>query len=1023
LDTPKLNKHLYGASLGGPIVKNRFFLFGNYERLEESSEDPALRDVPSASFRDGVMMYECGNPALCPGGTVQGLTASHSVPAGFFGLTPAQFAAIDPLGIGPNLAAVAHFGTYPLPNEPGSDQVNLAGFRFTSPIENTLNTYIVRADLNIDTSGNHILFWRGNLQDDVLGGTQQFPGQPPSTSRLVANRGMALGYNAVISPTVVNTFRYGFTRIKDIEQGLQSSSAVNFLGLSDNPALTKTSQRRAPSHNLRDDLTITRSSHTFQTGVNMRWTRIPRSSNANSFHNVRVDNFWIPLIGREFMPGQATCTTAGCSAVPAVSSNFQGSWATGSINLWALPTRGQARYNFNSQGDLLPVGADIARRFAADEYEFYIQDTWRVRPTLTVSYGVRYSLYSPPWETNGQQVAPFPGFNDLFERRKAGQAQGIPSNVHPRVTFDLSGPANDREHFYPWDYNNWAPRISAAWSPRFTGGVLGGLFGDQKSVFRGGYSIVYDRIGLALARSYDTSGVAFGMSAIVGNPFGSIVITTPQRFTSVSSVAGLPAIPPAPPGGFPATPPFGIELLVSGMIDDGNTTPYAHTYNVTFERQLPGDFSVEVGYVGRSGRNNLLKREFNQIMGDFVDPDSGMTFWEAATMLVEMIEEGDPRGFSSAGYDFIAGHRPTSQVPPIPFWENVFPGAAGNTFFTAIATCDIDGMGAAKSATQAVYDAYLCLAPSWGDISLLMDFEAFCVPDGTCSRFGSYFISLDQWCCLAGQSTVGWSEYHSLQLSVRKRYSHGTQFDFNYTLSKSLDVASHVERGGGTGDFRAGGTTFVQESFNLGKQYSFSDFDIRHQFNTNVLADLPFGHGKPFGTAAPGWLNQIIGGWQVSGLFRLTSGFPFNVTGCSSCFPTGPFNVGNADIALGMGLPETKTTRNAVDGRPSAFPDANEALTHLRVSHPGSIGFRNLLRGDGYFVIDTGLGKSFNLPIEGHQFRFRWETFNITNTPKFNVGGFSGRAGIPSFGRYNSTYAACDGRAGRCMQFSLRYEF
>jgi hypothetical protein len=110
---------------------------------------------------------------------------------------------------------------------------------------------------------------------------------------------------------------------------------------------------------------------------------------------------------------------------------------------------------------------------------------------------------------------------------------------------------------------------------------------------------------------------------------------------------------------------------------------------------------------------------------------------------------------------------------------------------------------------------------------------------------------------------------------------------------------------------------------------------------------------------------------------------------------------------------------------PEPFKDPRQALTMFRRSLPGETGLRNQLRGDGYFSIDFSLSKSWTMPwASGHKLRFRWDTFNLTNTPSFDVffmDMFPDREA--SFGRYYNTIQTCDGGAGRCMQFALRYEF
>jgi len=1007
LKTPELNKNIFGASAGGPIIKNRLFVFANYEGLREVEGTPSLQTLPSNSMRDGVIIYQCADAALCPGGTVAGVTGTHSVAPGFFGLTPAQFAAIDPLGIGPNPAVLEYFNLYPHANAPGIDGLNIMGFRFTAPTRTTLNTAITRVDWI--AASKHTLFWRGNLQDDSVNSAPQFPGQPPNTTTRNLSKGMMLGYQALLTNTVVNSFRWGFTRSQTMSVGLLSQPQVTFRRISDLFARTPTSYEAEPTHELRDDITWTKGAHALQFGGDVRFVRIPRFSNQNSFSSVEVDPDWLQGVGENYMPGYATCTTPGCTAVPAVAGSFAGVWSKTSVNLWGLLNHGFADYNYTRNGTALNVGEAVKRRYADDSYQWYFQDQWRIRPSLVLTYGLRYTLVSPPWETGGNQVAPSPGMNELYNERRSGMFEGIPSNAYPNIVFNLAGPANGRPGFYPWDKHNFAPRAALAWSPSFTKGLLERLFGDHKTVIRGGYSIVYDQIGEALAKQFDTSGGSYGLSASLGGPFGGVNESTSPRFTGPYSLPGPPIIPAAPAGGFPAIPAYGAGN-VSNTIDDGIVTPYSHLLNFTIGRDLPHNYSVEASYVARLGRNLLTKIDYAMPL-DLVDPTSHMDLYTAGTMLAKLAEVGDPRGIS-VGTN-------TNLVQPIPYFEDMFPGAAGKPPF------NIYGVGAASTATQVVYDTYLGYHGDYGDALLFLD-----TSPTLHSKLGEYAYYLNQFCCYFGAKTFGSSDYESFQLHLRKRFSHGLQFDFNYTLAKSLDDTSDVQRSSasycaasGCGNLTTGGVTSVAlDSWYPHKSYSYSDFDVLHNFNVNWVYEFPFGSGKRLGANSHGWANQIVGGWQVSGLFRLTSGFPFNILSCGSCFTTNDGLVNNAVLLTPTTkLPETKVTKSG--GTVNAFADPTDALSDFKPGRPGEIGLRNALRGDGYFTIDTGVGKAF--PIgERSRLQFRWETFNLTNTPKFSTSGLSAEIDeSPTFGQYNQTYATCDQVAGRCMQFSLRYEF
>ncbi len=975
---PKLDKDIFGGALGGPIRRNKLFFFGNFEKLKEASERPVVRAVPSMSFRDGVLMYRCASAAQCPGGTVRGFTNTHTVPAGWYGLSPAQIAAIDPLGIGPSVAASQYFRKYPEPNEPGLDGVNIMDYRFSAPIENDFRTYIARFDAKL--TGNQSLFVRFNAQDDAINAAPQFPGQPPASVRKLQNQGWAVGYDTVLRSNLMNSFRYGLTRIDDRTVGRQKSNYVTFRFISSLDPITFDASRETPTHNFVDDVTWLKGTHTVKAGANLRFTRIPRARTSGSYLSATVNPSWVAGVGRYYSPGHPRCTTPGCSQVPAVASSFAAGYADAWLNILGVLSQATMRANYDKQGNPLSVGEPVKRKWASDEYEFYVQDSWQIRPNLTVSAGLRYSLFSPPYEVNGMQVAPTPGMGQWFAERVKNMQQGIPSNKSPIIKFDLAGPKNGKPSFYPWDKNNVAPRVSAAWTPW------------PHTVIRGGYSKVFDRIGQGLATNFD-EGFAFGMSTTISSPFGAPYETNPAvRFVDLTTMP--PTMPAAPKGGFPQTPPLHAGIITQS-IDDTIVTPSAHVSNLAFARELGRDFSVEVAYINRLGRDTLIRRDLAMPL-NLVDPKSGMDYFTAAQRLITAAQNAGLTGRSPASaYTVLA---------PIPYWENLFPDAAGGGL----------------TATQAIALSFMSNAPDY--ITALWLLDQFCDP--ACSIYGPFAYFAEQYDSLAAISTLGHSRYDALVLTLRKRFSRGYQFDFNYTLSKAKDLGSQVERGSGFGNFSTGGYSgFLLNTFDPEAHYSYADFDVRHQVNFNWIWDLPFGHGRALGGNVPGAVNQIIGDWSIAGLVRWTSGFPFNVYNCRSCWPTNWNLQGNAMLKEPGKLPPTKTTRNAVDNRPSPFVNPTEALTYFRFALPGEVGIRNLLRGDGYFTIDLSVSKAWNLGIADHKLRFRWDTFNLTNTPRFDVGNVTMFPDRSGFGRYNGTLATCDGQAGRCMQFALRYEF
>ena len=900
---------------------------------------------------------------------MRGFANTHAIPAGFYGLTPAELARVDPAGLGASLAASQYWQQFPLPNFDGRDGRNIMGYRFAAPLENELNTYIGRGDYRISSSQS--MFARFNKQSDVIVTVPQFPGLPPNSSREVGNWGFAAGHDWVLTPSLINTLRVGYTKVDDATIGLQTTSQSSFRFMDNYQALSSTFGRELGTLNVTNDVSWIKGRHTVKVGTNLRWLRNDTFTNANSFYSAVANGSWASGVGRRYMPGGACPAPANCAGLPAVSSGGQATYADAFINIIGALTQTTARYNYTVDGQVLSEGTPLPRLYVANEYEFYVQDQWRVSDNFTLTGGLRYSMFPPVYEGRGQMVVPNVNMGQFFDQRAANMQAGIPSNRDQEIAFVPGGPENNGPDWYQYDKNNLAPRVSFAWTV------------TPKTVVRGGYFLVYDRIGSGLATQFNNVG-SFGLSSSLSSPFGVNNETSRAiRFTDINAIPAT--YPPAPPASFPATPPVEAGVITSA-IDQNLKTPYAHAYNVTFSRDLGRNYSIDVAYVGRQGRNLMIRRDLAMPM-DFVDPESGQSYYEAANI---GILQAQANGIESVG--------------PIPFWENVFPDAAGG----------------GRSATQVMVGEFIANSPDY--ITALWAADQFCSP--ACSKYGAFTFFNRQYDSLAAQSSLAQSGYNSLQLALRRRFANGYQYDFNYTYSVAKDHGSSLERGSSFGNFAAGGYSgFLVNSWDPDQQYSYADFDVRHQINLNGLAELPFGTGKRFASNAGPFLNAIIGDWSTSGIFRWTSGFPFNVYNCRSCWTTNWNLQGNAMLVNPNVVPATSTTRNVVGGQPSPFENPTEAITAFRRATPGESGTRNLLRGDGYFGIDMSIGKAFRMPF-GHRLQFRWDIFNLTNTVRFDVGTLDMFPDIASsFGRYNGTLAGCDGAANRCMQFNLRYEF
>jgi hypothetical protein len=236
----------------------------------------------------------------------------------------------------------------------------------------------------------------------------------------------------------------------------------------------------------------------------------------------------------------------------------------------------------------------------------------------------------------------------------------------------------------------------------------------------------------------------------------------------------------------------------------------------------------------------------------------------------------------------------------------------------------------------------------------------------------------------------------------------GWGFDFNYTLSHSLDIVSAAESGAGNGG------AVIQNSFNPRASYASSDFDIRHNITANTVVELPFGKGKKFLNSTPGWVDQVLGGWQVSALTRYRSGLPLNIS-TGGIYPTNYLSSSIAIVKPGASFPESGPGFDQ-NGNPSIFRNTN-AVNAFIGQYPGRVGTRNILRGAPLFNTDMSLSKSFQMPFEGHRIQVRAEAFNAFNN--VNWGDPTRTLANPgNFGQITSTSVAA-----RVIQFALRYEF
>jgi hypothetical protein len=509
--------------------------------------------------------------------------------------------------------------------------------------------------------------------------------------------------------------------------------------------------------------------------------------------------------------------------------------------------------------------------------------------------------------------------------------------------------------------------------------------------------LIYDH-SLINALQFQQLQTSYVFEASNTNLFGSpsdktTTLQTAPRF------AGLDTPPPPPDAPAVITPfipfvqdgfPYGLPNAEFNLMMDTNLkTPYNIQYNFGFQHEFPQGYILKIDYVGRLGRRLLATADSSQLL-DFPDNTGGSTESMGQAMAGITTQLRQNKSLGAVG-DIYA-------LNPEPWFEDMVPGFADliNYYYGTELT----------SSTQALAYAFYPL-PQRGDFADLIQAITTTGYLGTNVGMASQFSSNSVW------TNKGSSSYNGMLVTLHKNAGYGLQFDLNYTWSHSIDnvsaIANFIASGNGYG--------FVCDVQRPRECRGNSNFDVTNIFNGNFIYELPFGRGKAIGATVPYWANEIVGGWEISGLPTWRTGNAYNAY--SNAYITSFAN--NAPATL-VGSPALLNAHvhGGNGGRLYGYSNPTGALAAFTGPTGFNIGQRNNLRGPGYFDIDLGLGKTFPVWREGVNLKFRADAFNATNHPSFNppsANDITQASGVP-FGAITSTSSSA-----RVLQLALRLEF
>ncbi len=953
--TPQLTRNTFGGTIGGPIKRDKLFFFFNYEGQRTHESTPVVQEVPTDSYRAGILKYKD------TGGNI-------------VSLTPAQVATLDapcaangvcPNGPGDNASILAYFAQLPHANGLTlGDGLNEGSYAFSSPTPYSHNTSIVKFDYT--PGSKHRIFVRGNLQKDVISAAQQFPGLPASTSTRDNTKGVAAGDTWTVSANLVNDVRYGYTRQGFGQSGVGVGNYTDVRFIASPTAETRSNIREVPINTISDVLNYTKGNHSIQAGGTWRLIHNNSFTNANSFNVGSTNPQGLTTNG---LPSPASL---GPSYLP-VAGSFSSNYLNAYGNLVGAESSLTQNLNYQVQqggatATLLPVGATIPRYFINNEFEYFVQDSWRATPKLTLTFGLRHSILGVPYESHGQSAAPTIDTHAFFQQRAAAAAVG--QVYEPALAFAPNGPVYGKPGYWNKQDANIAPRFAVAYAL------------NSKTSIRAGAGMYYDHFGQGVINGFNAKG-SFGLASSIPSPLGKLSSEAAPRFVNRNTLPNLPVTAPPTTQVFPYTPPTQ-NFSISAGIDNQLKTPYSEVYNLSVQRSLPGGFTVEAAYVGRFGRRLIQQNDIATPV-NLLDPKSGTTYFQAGAQLAALVDAN--YGNSKAA------------VPAIPYFEDLFPQLATGGL----------------SATQNIFTKeFYTYRKVLGESTALADLDFYCVYSCPANAPQDRFFQ-GQFSSLYVQSTVGSSSYNAGQFVLRHPLSHGFQGDLSYTLGNSIDEGSDAERD----SFAAGGVSgYLTNSFIPSQSRGVSDFDTRHLITFTGSYSLPFGKGQAFLGNASHLVDLAVGGWRLASIDRWTSGLPFSL---GEGGYTTDWEIGSYGVKVGSFAAKTVGSPTRV---PNAFGSAlATALNNSiniggpleRLPYPGEAGERNNFRRDGYFDADASLTKPFNV-TEHQRLIFSWEVFNVSNSVRFNALTTNLTSG--TLGNYSSTLTTA-----RRMEFSLRYSF
>jgi len=1104
---PSYHYSRFGGSVGGPLsskelLGGKTFFFANYEGFRWPNSATTTRATPSPDMRLGLLTDV--NTGITYNLNPYAVTSAEGKPyVANANCTPANgFASgvCDPqnLGISPTVQAMwmampAATTTTSCLGLSRCDKVNVQAFQANYPLTWKDDFGVVRLDHDFSAKWHFYTTYRyyhqqrgtGN-QINIAGGTPVSTANRPSvpwyyTASLTTN----------VSNNVTNDLHYSFLRNYWRRSSLADPPQVAGLGGALEPEGETSTNVLAPlnldtqdvrtrfwdgkDHMIRDDVSWLKGKHFFTFGglYQHNWNYHQRTDNGGGINYQPV--YWLGA-----GVGCGTCAYSGMDltnfAPAGASTKFYRDYGI----ILGVPGVDQIAYTRTGAAlNLNPPNTPASDQSTIPFYNLYFSDAWRMKPSLTVSYGLGWALEMPPKEAQGKQIA-FVDNNDkiidtaayLKSRETAALAGQV---FNPNVGFALIGNvAGHPSNFYNPFYKSFSPRIAAAWNPTFDSDSLSGkIFGHNNTVIRGGYSILYGRlngVGLVLLPLLGT-GLIQAVQCISptsnGACAGNAGSTPGNSFRIGPTSQGFGGLVAPLPAGSPTLPQpdfVGINAIAAGAgsATDLNLRPSMNQqYDLTIQRQINSKMSFEIGYIGRHTTHEFQPINVNAV--PYMMTLGGQRFDKAYGQMVWQYCGGNAglAGGNCNGPASKTNFGNYAAVTPQPFFEAALGGPTSKYCSTPVmvggvpvtpASCtqavalnegntgtgnigsasvwslwsDLDGGALATPTSPGVARGFNF---SRSMLNTPLQFDANGVPLPCTS---SYLGCSGQLTSGVGENTsFGYGNYNALFFSYKMSNWHGLAMQSNFTWSKALGTGSQVQA---TSQYSA------NDPYDLGRSYGYQPWDRKFMFN------MFFTYTPDVFRGQHGIAGHLLGGWTFAPILDVGSGLPLGVYGIgfgSSVYTGGQAfggmdgsNIGDYENAINICGGKLSSSRHnnftqgaggfGVDSPANLYQDPGavyncfrEPILGIDNGHNGGVGN---YRGQPFWNVDFSLKKNL-LVTERFSGEFGAVVTNIFNHNQLFDPSVNFLSDPADFGSLESGGGGLQVNNGRKVEVSFRLKF